>query len=206
VAIEPLEPAKIEDVKRMIKVCGRDMVGQRNKSMMYFLADTGARAAEMLGVMLADINVLTRECLIRSGKGRKPRYVFLGEQARRSLRQYLKLRTDKHPALWLTGADERALSYWGLKSELRRLAVKAQVPCPSVHSFRYFWTLQMIQNGNTDLLTISRLGGWTSLQMLQRYAKQNKDDLKAKSSSPLTVWAKEVTVKTLSSQGAIPYW
>ena len=36
----------------------------------------------------------------------------------------------------------------------------------------------MVQSGKTDLLTISRLGGWASLEMLTRYAKQNKEDLK----------------------------
>jgi site-specific recombinase XerD len=66
---------------------------------MHFLIDPGVRASEMLGVKLAETDLVAGEVLIRSEKGRKPRYVFLGEQARRSLRQYLKLRTDKHPVL-----------------------------------------------------------------------------------------------------------
>lgn len=95
-----------------MKACGKDMVGRRNRAMMYFLADTGTRASEMLGVMLADTDILTGECLIRSGKGRKPRFVFLGQQTRRSLRQYLKLRKDACDALWVTDDGEGALSYF----------------------------------------------------------------------------------------------
>ena len=185
VALEPLEPAIYGDVEKMIKVCGNDMLGKRNQAMIYFLLDTGSRANEMLKVTINDVNPLTGECLIRQGKGRKPRYVFLGEKTRRSLRQYLKLRTDKHPALWIISSRDGALSYWGLVSEFKRLAVKAKVKTPSIHSFRRFWALQMLNNGKTDILSISRLGGWSDLQMLQRYAKQNKDDLKAKSSSPV---------------------
>jgi integrase/recombinase XerD len=184
-AIEPLEPASIEDVEKIIKVCGKDVIGRRNKSMLYFLMDTGTRASEMLGVRLTEIDLITGEVLIKSGKGRKPGYVFLGEKSRRSLRQYLKLRHDNSPFLWVTSSGDGGLSYWGLVSEIKRLSVKAKVKTPSIHSFRRLWSLQMLNNGKTDILSISRLGGWTSLQMLQRYAKQNSADLKAKSSSPV---------------------
>jgi site-specific recombinase XerD len=184
IAIEPLEPVDYSVMEAMMKACGKDMVGRRNRAMMYVLADTGTRASEMLGVMLADIDILTGECLIKSGKGRKPRFVFLGQIARRSLRQYLKLRHDKHPALWITQSGDGALSYWGLVSDFKRLAEKAGVKKPSIHSFRYFWTLKMLSKSD-DLLSISRLGGWSNLQMLQRYAKQSKADLRAKAVSPV---------------------
>ena len=185
VAVEPLNPANLEDVMKMIAACGTSLVGRRDKAFLYGMLDTGLRASEMLAVTLNDIDLITGEVLIRSGKGRKPRYVFLGDIARRSLRQYLKTRKDASNALWVTDDSEGALSYWGLKSELRRLAEKANVPCPSVHSFRRFWTLSMVQSGKTDLLTISRLGGWASLHMLQRYAKQSRADLRQKAVSPL---------------------
>jgi integrase/recombinase XerD len=138
--------------KKMIKACGNDMVGRRNKAMLHWLLDTGSRANEMLNMMLNDVSPTTGECLIRKGKGRKPRFVFLGEKARRLLRQYLKLRTDKHPSLWITESGQGALSYWGLVSEFKRLAKKAKVKCPSVHSFRRFWALQML---NSEKVTFS---------------------------------------------------
>jgi integrase/recombinase XerD len=185
VAIEPLEPANLGDVMKMIVACGASLVGRRDKAFLYGMLDTGLRASEMLAVTLNDIDLVTGEILVRSGKGRKPRYVFLGDISRRALRQYLKMRKDTCKALWITDDGEGALSYWGLKSELRRLANKVNVPCPSVHSFRRFWALHMVQSGKTDLLTISRLGGWSSLHMLQRYAKQNKADLRQKAISPL---------------------
>jgi site-specific recombinase XerD len=185
VAVEPLNPANLEDVMKMIAACGMNLVGRRDKAFLYGMLDTGLRASEMLAVTLNDIDLITGEVLIRSGKGRKPRYVFLGDIARRSLRQYLKMRKDTCKALWVTDDGEGALTYWGLKSELRRLAEKANVPCPSVHSFRRFWTLSMIQDGKTDLLSISRLGGWSSMAMLQRYAKQSRADLRQKAVSPV---------------------
>ena len=85
--------------------------------------------------------------------------------------------------LWVTDDGTGGLSYWGLVSEFKRLAEKAGVKAPSIHSFRRFWTLKMVSDGKTDLLSISRLGGWSNLQMLQRYAKQNKEDLRAKAVS-----------------------
>jgi len=93
-----MEPAKIEDVEKMVRACDGKMVGRRDKAAMHFLMDTGVRASEMIAVTMEDIDLMSGEVLIRAGKGRKPRFVFLGKRTRRSLRQYLKLRTDKNAA------------------------------------------------------------------------------------------------------------
>ena len=150
---------------------------------MYFFADSGCRANEALRIQLSEINILSGECLIAKSKSRKPRYIFLGEKSRRAIRRYLKLRKDNSPALWVT-PDGHPLSYWGMVTAFKERAKKAGVKPPSIHSFRRFWALEMIRN-NTDLISLSRLGGWGDLQIVTRYAKQRKDDLKAKASSPV---------------------
>jgi integrase len=67
-----------------------------------FLFDPGARAKELLDINLDEINQITGDILIRSGKRRKPRTVFIGKQTRKSLRKYLIERSDNSPALWIT--------------------------------------------------------------------------------------------------------
>ena len=182
---EALEPANIEDVEKMIAVCGNNLTGRRDKALMYFLMDVGSRANEALRVRLDEINLITGEVLIGKTKSRKPRFVFLGDISRRSIRRYLKMRTDDCPYLWVTNAGTK-LSYWGLRTAIEFRAEKAGVKAPSIHSFRRYWGLSMLNNGKTDLISIARLGGWSDLQILKdRYAKQNKADLKAKSSSPV---------------------
>jgi site-specific recombinase XerD len=107
VGIEPLEPVALETVKALIDTCERDnFLGIRDKAMFLCLLDTGARASEFVNIDLEDINPFSGEILIRKGKGRKPRTVFIGQKSRKALRKYLRLRTNDCGALWVT-EDQR---------------------------------------------------------------------------------------------------
>ena len=69
---------------------------------------------------------------------------------------------------------------------LRRRSVNAGVPAPSPHDFRRAFAIERWRAG-VDILTISRLMGHSSLQVLNRYLKQVGEDLEraAKMSSPV---------------------
>jgi integrase/recombinase XerD len=179
VAVEPLEPASFEDVDRMMKACGNSLIGKRDRAILYVLLDSGVRASELLAIQLNEIDILGGQVFIRKGKGRKPRVIYLGEKSRRAVRQYLKLRKDHCPALWVTANTANGgepLSYWGLVSEIKRLAAKAKVPKPSIHSFRYFFALTSLRNG-MDVFSLQKAGGWASLTVMRRYLKQVDSDV-----------------------------
>lgn len=56
--------------------------------------------------------------------------------------------------------------------------VAADIEEPPLHSFRGAFTINMLRNG-ADLLSIQRLLGHVSLDLLRRYAKQTVEDLRA---------------------------
>ncbi len=160
----------------MTKICNRGtLTGERNYALLLALLDTGARAMEFLSIDLSDVNQITGSIIIRKGKGSKPRNVFLGQKARKAIRSYLKLRKDNNSALWINDESER-LGYEGLRSLLVRLANLAKVEVPTPHDFRRAFAINMWRNG-TDIITISRLMGHTSLTVLMRYIKQAGFDL-----------------------------
>jgi site-specific recombinase XerD len=100
VALEPLEPVSMDTVRSLIDASPKDtLAGARDRAIFLCLLDTGARASEFINIDLADINPITGQILIREGKGRKPRTVFIGQKCRKALRQYLRLRKDNFPAL-----------------------------------------------------------------------------------------------------------
>lgn len=177
VAIEPLEPVSMEVVDRMLAKCGDDKVGRRDRALLYFLLDTGVRASELLAIRLDEIDLLSGECLIRKGKGRKPRIVYIGEKCKRVLRRYLKMRNDSCPFLWVTDDGDGSLSYFGLRSKMKRMSMKAGVPTPSLHSFRYYYALQSLRNG-MDVFTLQKAMGHADLQILRRYLKQSQEDVR----------------------------
>jgi len=177
VAVEPLEPVTFDTISQMMKVCGDNFMGCRDKAIFLCLLDTGARAAEFLAINLEDVNQARGDILIRSGKGHKPRTVFIGKQSRRALRRYLSRRHDDSPALWVTRDGER-LTYDGLRAVFSRRAKAANVKEPSAHSFRRAFALSMLRGG-TDVFTLAKLMGHEGIGVLQRYLKQETSDTEA---------------------------
>jgi site-specific recombinase XerD len=178
VPLEPLEPVSFETVTLMIKACPRNtFTGDRDAAILLCLLDTGARASEFLSVNLDDINQARGDILIRQGKGRKPRTVYIGKQSKRALRRYLNHRRDDCTALWVTHprfGSER-LSYDGLRGILTRRAQHAGVEEPSLHDFRRAFALSMLRN-RTDIFTLAKLMGHEGITVLQRYLKQTNLD------------------------------
>ena len=121
VSLEPLEPVSLDTVKALSEACPRNtFTGIRDQAIFLSLLDTGARASEFLNIDLEDINPITGEILIRQGKGRKTRTVFIGQKSRKAIRKYLRLRNNDLFALWVTKDQTQRLTYYGLKSMVVR--------------------------------------------------------------------------------------
>jgi len=167
-----LDPAPLEDIAALIKAAD-----VRDRAMLLVLIDTGLRAGELVALNAADFDQAEGVLYVRHGKGGLARVAPLGSRARRALRQWLRLRPDDGPALFCS-ADSRRLTYWGLREILRRLAIRAQVRAPTLHSIRRAFGLSMLRAG-TDLLTVSRLLGHSSPSQTPKYLKQAISDLRA---------------------------
>ena len=186
VPLEPLDPVSIETIQALMETCNRgSLLDARDRAALLVLLDTGIRLTEFLSLNREDVDQITGAILIRSGKGRKPRNVYLGEKSRHILRRYVKQRKDHNPALWVSRSGER-LTETGLRMLLRRRSATAGVPVPSPHDFRRAFALERWRAG-VDILTLSKLMGHTSLQVLNRYLKQIGEDLEqaAKQTSPV---------------------
>ena len=110
--------------------------------MMLGLLDTGARAKEFLNINLEDVELATGSVLIRQGKGRKPRMVFLGRKTIRAIRAYLRSRRDNNPALWVSIHGDR-MTYSALRCLLRRRAYLVQlneIPTPMIFVVPLHWS------------------------------------------------------------------
>ena len=174
--VEPLEGVPVEVVHKLIDTCPRGtMMGERNRAILMVLLETGVRAAELIQMNIEDINLNESSILVRRGKGRKPRTVFVGSIARRQLRKWLKYRGVSSGALFVNNGGER-LRYNGLREVIRRVSRLAGVDCPGIHDFRRTFALEMLRRG-VDIQSIARLMGHTSLQVISRYLKQTDRDL-----------------------------
>lgn len=172
----PLQPVVLEDVSILLKTCNSNsFLDYRDKALLMFLLDTGARAREVLQIDIKDVDPYTGEILIQRGKGRKPRTVFLGRASRKSLRNYLKHRLDDNPSLWINDEGE-CLEYGGLRGILVRRANQAGINAPTLHSFRRAFAINMLRAG-VDVFSLQKLMGHADLQVLRRYLAQTTEDI-----------------------------
>ncbi len=123
---------------------------------------------------LRDLKPVTGYILIRQGKGRKPRTVYLGHRSRKAVRSYLAKRRDNCVAFWITHGGER-LQYWGLRGILRRPSRMAGIRTPQVHAFRRAFALNCLRAG-MDVFTLQMLMGHADLKVLRRYLAQTDED------------------------------
>lgn len=176
-SIKVIEPVPMETVKRLVASCdGSRETDARDRAMILFLLDTGARAFEACGADLNDLDLINGDLIIRHGKGDKQRMVMIGKRTRQEVRRYLRSRNDNCPALWITGSGER-LSYEGLNQILRRRSQYAGVKKPGLHDFRRAFALGCLRAG-MDIFSLQKLLGHSDLTVLRRYLAQNTEDLR----------------------------
>jgi integrase/recombinase XerD len=184
VPIEPIEGISLEDFDLLLEACARGrFTGERDRAILFTLLDTGVRASELCNINSEDLNLADSSILIRQGKGRKPRFVFFGKKTRKQIRKYLTLRGTEDNALFITRDRER-LNYLSLREIVRRLSLKAGIKEPGLHDFRRAFCLACLKKGMNEI-SISRIMGHTTTQLIGRYAKQTAIDLMNSYKSPL---------------------
>jgi len=133
----------------------------RDKAIISLLTESGMRLSELANVKVEDIN--WQEHTIRViGKGRKERDTPFTEFSGKYLQQVLEERNITSGNIW-------DIKPWGIVSMLRRLERDTGLPA-NPHVFRRSFATIMKSMG-VDISIIRQLGGWESLQMVERYTR-----------------------------------
>lgn len=150
---------------------------QRDKALLLFMLDTGARCAETVAVNIGDVDTRTGAVTITKGKMQKGRVVFLGVNARRVLLRYLLTRDDLGPdrPLWVSSTNGERLTTWGINQILERLGDMAGVHVHP-HKLRRSCAIASLRAG-MDIARLAALLGHADLQTVRRYLAIVQADL-----------------------------
>ncbi|WP_185994855.1 tyrosine-type recombinase/integrase [Nocardioides campestrisoli] len=170
-----IEPLVEEQIKALIKACaGKDLRERRDEAIVRFMAETGARAGEVVGLAVHDVDVRNGTAIIRRGKGGKGRTVPFGPQTGLALDRYLRTRrghslSDRTDALWL-GDRGKGFSYDALHKSLAHRAALAGIEGFRPHLLRHTAAHRWLAAGGSEggLMAVA---GWTRPDMLLRYTK-----------------------------------
>lgn len=153
--------------------------GRRDRALLLFLARTGARVSEAIGVEAADLSLDgARPQVLLRGKGRKERVVPLARDLVAGIYGLLRERGIGHHERvpLFVGALGRPLTRFGATHIVRRAVAAASSRAPeltrapiSPHVFRHSLAMILLQSG-VDLLTIQAWLGHAQVATTHRYA------------------------------------
>ncbi|MVZ89650.1 tyrosine recombinase [Microbacter sp. ANSKLAB05] len=157
----------------------------RDRAMLELLYASGARAAELVGLDVDDLDGLDHPdggAVILRGKGGKERVVPVGRPACEAVGAYLvrarpALATRGGPALFLNARGGRVTrqTLWNVVSvAARRAGVQQDV---SPHSFRHSFATHLL-DGGADIRVVQELLGHSSVTTTQVYTLVTVDTLR----------------------------
>lgn len=182
--------------KKLPSVCNKDQVFRllaapcpedpyylRDKALLYILYATGARASEVAGLTLKDVNITVGyvRCF---GKGRKERIVPLGSVAGQTLKAYLeelrgqlvKAHSPNNIFLTRTGRPIDRIDLWRI---VKKYAVRAGMPKNlTVHTLRHCFATHLL-SGGADLRALQEMLGHADIKTTQIYTHVDNERLRA---------------------------
>jgi integrase/recombinase XerD len=192
-AITAIRPPKLEqtavpdlsenEVLRILKTCdGRTLRDKRDKAILSLLAETGLRAAELLALDAADIDLDDCSLRVRHGKGGNARRVQFSPVTAAAIDRYnrarrLAIRGPAEGPLWISERGTR-LSYTGLVAALKARAADAGVIGFHIHRLRHTAAVRWLRSGGSET-GLRAQAGWSSNTMIARYAKTATEQLAA---------------------------
>lgn len=185
--IDWLEGSELEEMLAApLKIKAGKLIQHRDKAILELLFSTGLRVSELAHLKISDVNLKREEFSVR-GKGSKVRVVFLSEQAKYWLKQYLEIRHDTSPYMFV--AHDRALQAREQETvqpltsrSIERLVQKYAKSVGIMkkitpHTLRHSYATDLLRNG-ADIRSVQSMLGHASITTTQIYTHVTDQRLK----------------------------
>lgn len=167
---ETISDEAIERLRDHCK-CARDL------AIIDFLYSTGIRVGELVNLNRSELDFEARECVV-FGKGDKERRVYFDAKAKLHLQNYLQMRTDENPALFVTlDAPYDRLKISGVEIRLRELGRSLNLEKIHPHKFRRTMATRAIDKG-MPIEQVQKILGHSQLGTTMQYAIVNQTNVK----------------------------
>jgi integrase/recombinase XerD len=169
---EPLTLAEVEAVLALPDIA--EPYGLRDRAVLELFYATGIRRAELVALHVSDIEPAHGTLHVRLGKGRKDRFVPVGERALAWLQKYQRearpqLLKDPSSRHLFLNCDGEALSNdalsWRVRHYFQQAGIEKRGAC---HLFRHTMATAMLDNG-ADIRHVQEMLGHSQIASTQRY-------------------------------------
>ncbi|WP_018940591.1 tyrosine-type recombinase/integrase [Thioalkalivibrio sp. K90mix] len=155
----------------------RTPIGIRDAALVNVLYSTGMRRSEVVDLRIGDLVPEEKAVLIR-GKGNRERTGYMDDVAWDALNHWIdEVRGERDGPLFLPMArgghiQWRRMSDQAVAKVVRERSMEAAMPPTLPHDMRRSFATQLLDNG-TDLLTVQRLMGHSSVTTTQIYDRRS---------------------------------
>lgn len=169
--------SELEELKKLIESPmefeRNKIVAFRNRAVLETLFASGMRISELINLKRVQLDKSGK--IFIQGKGRKQRFIYLTERAKRHIENYLKERADDSPYLFIPNRGRNAsdknkhisANYLQMKIKQYREFLGINVPT-SAHSLRHGFATYLAEQG-ANPAAIQILLGHESLDTTTRY-------------------------------------
>ncbi len=172
------------EILALVNVCKADTTaaGVRDAAALGLLYTCGLRRAELVALDTGDFDAESGRLVVRSGKGRKGRTVYVQGGALQALTDWLTLLSGEPGALFApilkSGKIVRKrLTDQSIYDMLKKRAAQAGVAEFSPHDFRRTFVGDMLERG-VDIATVASIAGHASVDTTRRYDRRPEETKK----------------------------
>jgi len=171
VGARDLDLISIDELGRLMKAPDTSTLsGKRDKALLELFFSTGLRLAELCSLN-RDLDLNRDEFSIR-GKGEKVRVVFLSEDAKKAIREYLKDRKDMDEPMFINMAKNKPagrLTPRSIERIVKHYAIKAGISKKvTPHVLRHSFATDLLSNG-ADIRSVQVMLGHANIATTQIY-------------------------------------
>jgi len=177
----------IDEIQRIIKIPNeKTRTGLRNKAILSFIWDSGARVSDVINLKPGNINIGKREATVICGKGGVDRHLSYSEYTAGLLKKY-KDQRPKGNFFFCTEYQtnnpnkkkskignklDRIWLYSMIRKYAQRAGIKKKIGC---HTLR----LNFYKNSDHDLISLQRILGHKNINTTTIYAYMDPTAVKA---------------------------
>lgn len=151
--------------------------GLRNKAILSFVWDSGARVSDVINLKPGDLNIGKREATIKDGKGGVDRHIAFSDYTATLLKKYKEARPKGNYFFCTLQGNrlDRVYLYSMVRIYAKRIGIKKKI---GLHTLRHSFALDFYKNSGHDLISLQKLLGHKSLRTTEIYCYMDSTDVK----------------------------
>lgn len=164
-----INKSDVENFRQRILEAG----DKRLYAIVTLLSYAGLRISEALNVNLEDLSLDAKELIIRKGKGKKQRVVYLNSKIVYAIKEYLKVRHSESEYLFSSRESDR-VDRSVINKQFKKYSNKI-----TPHQLRHFFCTNAIENGFA-IHEVANLAGHSSIQTTLIYTNPSREKMKGR--------------------------